>query len=123
MFLPTEGLYAEAVRLGLVERLQRECQVNLAGPSTMAALLNSLQMGFRTVAIEKRSSEIWAMFVKFKKDFSTFNELLLKTKTQLGTIQNTIEQATKRTEIIGKRLEKVETENADLLEGETEDRA
>ncbi|HCE34060.1 MAG TPA: DNA recombination protein RmuC, partial [Clostridiales bacterium] len=62
-------------------------------------------------------------FVKFKKDFSTFNELLLKTKTQLGTIQNTIEQATKRTEIIGKRLEKVETENADLLEGETEDRA
>ena len=123
MYLPTEGLFAEAVQSGVADELQTKLRVVVCGPTTVTALLNSLQMGFRTVAIEKRSSEIWAMFVKFKKDFSTFNELLLKTKTQLGTIQNTIEQATKRTEIIGKRLEKVETENADLLEGETEDRA
>lgn len=123
MYLPTEGLFAEAVQSGVADELQTKLRVVVCGPTTVTALLNSLQMGFRTVAIEKRSSEIWTMFVKFKKDFSTFNELLLKTKTQLGTIQNTIEQATKRTEIIGKRLEKVETENADLLEGETEDRA
>ena len=59
MFLPTEGLYAEAVNLGLVEVLQREYKINIAGPSTMAAMLNSLQMGFRTLALEKRSSEVW----------------------------------------------------------------
>lgn len=123
MYLPTEGLFAEAVSSGIADELQTKLRVVVCGPTTVTALLNSLQMGFRTVAIEKRSSEIWTMFVKFKKDFATFNELLIKTKTQLGTIQNTIEQATKRTEIIGKRLEKVETENADLLDGETEERA
>ncbi len=122
MYLPTEGLFAEAVQNNLSDELQNKYRVVICGPTTFSALLNSLQMGFRTVAIEKRSSEIWSLLAKFKKDFATFNELLLKTKNQLGTITNTIEQATKRTDIIGRRLEKVETENADLLDGEGEDR-
>lgn len=67
MFLPTEGLYAEAVRLGLIEELQMRFRVNLSGPSTMAALLNSLQMGFRTLAIQKRSSEVWDLLSQIKE--------------------------------------------------------
>ena len=76
MFLPTEGLYAEAVNLGLVEVLQREYKINIAGPSTMAAMLNSLQMGFRTLALEKRSSEVWQVLGEVKGEFEKFYSVL-----------------------------------------------
>lgn len=105
MYLPTEGLFAEAVQSGVADELQTKLRVVVCGPTTVTALLNSLQMGFRTVAIESAAAKSGRCSSNSKR-FSTFNELLLKTKTQLGTIQNTIEQATKRTEIIGKRLEK-----------------
>ena len=76
MFLPFEGLYAEVVRLGLVEVLQRQYKVNIAGPTTFAALLNSLQMGFRTLAIQKRSSEVWSVLSAVKTEFATFEDVL-----------------------------------------------
>src|SRR5437588_1081693 len=73
MFLPTEGLYAEAIRrVGLVEQVQRDCRVVLTGPTTLAALLNSLQMGFRTLAIQKRSSEVWNLLAAVKTEFGKF---------------------------------------------------
>ena len=72
MFLPFEGLYAEVIRLGLVEMLQRDYKINIAGPTTMAVLLNSLQLGFKTVAIEKRTSEVWKLLSAVKTEFSTF---------------------------------------------------
>ncbi len=83
MFLPTEGLYAEAVKLNLIELLQRDYRVNLSGPSTMAALLNSLQMGFRTLAIQKRSNEVWGTLAKIKKEFQSFEDILLSTQKAL----------------------------------------
>lgn len=83
MFLPTEGLYAEAVKLGLVERLQRDYRISIAGPSIMAALLNSLQMGFRSVAIQKRSSEVWKVLSAVKTEFNRFEEVLTHTQKQL----------------------------------------
>ena len=76
MFLPTEGLYAEVLRLNLMEPIQREYRVSIAGPSTMAALLNSLQMGFRTLAIQKRSSEVWSVLGAVKTEFATFEDVL-----------------------------------------------
>ena len=76
LFLPFEGLYAEAVRLGMVELLQRAYRVNLAGPTTFAALLNSLQMGFRTLAIQKRSGEVWKLLGAVKTEFETFEDVL-----------------------------------------------
>lgn len=83
MFLPTEGLYAEVVKLGMIEALQRDFRVNIAGPSTMAALLNSLQMGFRSVAIQKRSGEVWKVLGAVKTEFEKFNDVLLKTQEKL----------------------------------------
>ena len=83
MFLPTEGLYAEAVKLGLVEKLQRDYRISIAGPSIMAALLNSLQMGFRSVAIQKRSSEGWKVLSAVKTEFNRFEEVLTHTQKQL----------------------------------------
>ena len=83
MFLPTEGLYAEVVKLGMIETLQRDFRVNVAGPSTMAALLNSLQMGFRSVAIQKRSGEVWKVLGAVKTEFETFNDVLVKTQEKL----------------------------------------
>ena len=83
MFLPTEGLYAEAVKLGLVEKLQRDYRISIAGPSIMAALLNSLQMGFRSVAIQKRSSEVWKVLSAVKTEFNRFEEVLTHTQKQL----------------------------------------
>ncbi len=83
MFLPTEGLYAEVVKLGMIETLQRDFRVNVAGPSTMAALLNSLQMGFRSVAIQKRSGEVWKVLGAVKTEFEKFNDVLLKTQEKL----------------------------------------
>ncbi len=91
MFLPTEGLYAEAVRLGLIERLQREFRVNIAGPSTMAALLNSLQMGFRSVAIQRRSGEVWKVLGAVRTEFDRFHEVLLRAQKQLTRANNELD--------------------------------
>ena len=114
MFLPTEGLFAEVMRIeGLCEEVQNKYRVILAGPTTISALLNSLQMGFRTVAVEKRTTEISKLLVTFKKDFQSFNNLLVKTHKKLTEATSTIEQATDRTRIIGKRLSKVEIDGED----------
>jgi len=83
LFLPTEGLYAEVVRRGMVEVLQRDYKINIAGPTTMAALLNSLQMGFKTLAIQKRSSEVWQVLSAVKEEFDTFAEVLASTQHRL----------------------------------------
>ena len=83
MFLPFEGLYAEAVNLGLVETLQREYRISIAGPSTMAAMLNSLQMGFRTLAIQQRSSEVWKVLGEVKGEFGKFSDVLDKAQKQV----------------------------------------
>lgn len=110
LYLTIEGLYAEVVkRPGLIEELQSKYRIVICGPTTLAALLNSLQMGFRTVAIEKRSTEIWKLLEQFRKDFSKFSELLSITKKKLEGVQSTIEDAGKRTEMIQKRLSGVGT--------------
>lgn len=83
LFLPTEGLYAEVVRRGMVETLQRDYKINIAGPTTMAALLNSLQMGFKTLAIQKRSSEVWQVLSAVKEEFDTFADVLSSTQHRL----------------------------------------
>src|SRR5213082_2852894 len=90
MFLPTEGLYAEAIRrVGLVEQIQRDCRVVFAGPTTLAALLNSLQMGFRTLAIQKRSSEVWNLLAGVKTEFAKFGDSLSKVKDKLDKLPAT----------------------------------
>jgi len=110
MYLPTEGLYAEVVkRNGLVEEIQANSRVVICGPTTIAALLNSLQMGFRSVAVEKHSAEIRKLLQSFTKDFNTFSELLAKTGNNIDKVRTTISNAEKRTDIIRKKLEKVGT--------------
>lgn len=114
MYLPTEGLYAEVIKQpDLFEMLQRDYKVTICGPTTLSALLNSLQMGFKSLAIEKRSSEIWSMLATFKKEFSTYVELLTKTQKKLNEASDTIESATKKSAKIQKQLNKV----ADLDDG------
>ncbi|MSQ54925.1 MAG: DNA recombination protein RmuC [Betaproteobacteria bacterium] len=109
LFLPTEGLYAEALRRpGLADTLQREYRVSLAGPTTLAALLNSLQMGFRTLAIEKRSSEVWVVLGAVKTEFAKFGEVLAATKRQLQAVTNSIEAAEQRTRAMDRKLKDVE---------------
>ena len=107
MFLPTEGLYAEAVRLGLVERLQRECQVNLAGPSTMAALLNSLQMGFRTVAIQKRSGEVLELLSAVQEEFQKYGEAVQKARTRLEQASGDLDFIDPRARALSRKLRDV----------------
>ncbi len=109
LYLPTEGLYAEALRRpGLAEVLQRDCRVSLAGPTTLAALLNSLQMGFRTLAIEKRSSEVWAVLGAVKTEFGKFGEALEATRKKLEQATKSIESAGVRTRQIERKLKGVE---------------
>jgi len=109
MFLPSEGLYAEVLRVpGLMERLQREQRVTLAGPTTLLAMLNSLQMGFRTLALEKRSSEVWRVLGAVKGEFNKFGEVLVKVKSQTQTVLNTLEQAERRSRVMNKALTQVE---------------
>jgi DNA recombination protein RmuC len=109
LYLPTEGLYAEALRRpGLVEALQRDCRVNLAGPTTLAALLNSLQMGFRTLAIEKRSSEVWAVLGAVKTEFGKFGEVIDKVQKKLNEASSAIDAAGTRTRVIERRLREVQ---------------
>lgn len=83
MFLPFEGLYAEAINSGAVETLQRKYKVNIAGPSTMAALLNSLQMGFKTLAVQKQSAQVWKILGSVKTEFDKFNDILLLTQQRM----------------------------------------
>jgi DNA recombination protein RmuC len=109
LFLPTEGLYAEALRRpGLFEALQREHKVMLTGPTTLLATLNSLQMGFRTLALEKRSSEVWAVLGAVKTEFNKFGDVLAKTKKKLEEASNTIGDAEVRTRAMGRKLKGVE---------------
>src|SRR5882724_9983776 len=109
MFLPTEGLYAEAIRrVGLVEQVQRDCRVVFAGPTTLAALLNSLQMGFRTLAIQKRSSEVWNLLAGVKNEFGKFGALLDGVKKKLDQASSQIDDVARKSRTIEKRLNQVE---------------
>jgi DNA recombination protein RmuC len=124
MFLPTEGLYAEVIRRpGLCEALQGDCRVIVAGPTTLAALLNSLQLGFRTLAIEKRSSEVWKLLGAVKTEFGKFGDILDKTKKKLDEASSSIDTASVRTRAIERKLRDVvavpATDAKELLEEET----
>jgi DNA recombination protein RmuC len=109
MFLPVEGLYAEVVRRpGLIETLQRDFKIIITGPTTLAAILNSLQMGFRTLAIEKRSSEVWTLLGAVKTEFGKFGDILEKTQKKLQEASNTIEDAAKKSRTIERKLKNVQ---------------
>ena len=109
LYLPIEGLYAEALRRpALAETLQRDYRVSLAGPTTLAALLNSLQMGFRTLAIEQRSAEVWAVLGAVKTEFGKFGEALAHTRKKLDEASNSIGKAETRTRQLSRRLKEVE---------------
>lgn len=117
MFLPFEGLYAEAVQRGMVEILQRDYHVNIAGPSTMAALLNSLQMSFRTIAIQKRSGEVWNVLGAVKTEFDKFETCLTQTQNRLDQASRELDKLVgTRTRAIRRRLKSV----TELSEAETE---
>lgn len=108
MFLPTEGLYAEVLRLNLMEPIQREYRVSIAGPSTMAALLNSLQMGFKSVAIQKRSGEVWKVLGAVKTEFASFEKTLAKTRDRLRLADEELGRLIgARTHKINRSLERV----------------
>lgn len=118
MFLPTEGLFAEVIRRpGLCDMVQREHRVLVTGPTTLLAVLNSLQMGFRTLAIEKRSSEVWLLLGAVKTEFGRFGEVLDKTQKKLQEASNTIEDATTRTRQIERKLKNVQELPADRATG------
>ena len=109
MFLPTEGLYAEAIRrVGLAEQVQRDYRVVFAGPTTLAALLNSLQMGFRTLAIQKRSSEVWNLLAAVKNEFGKFGDSLVKVKEKLDQASSDMDKVAVRSRAITKKLRDVE---------------
>ncbi|HST29281.1 MAG TPA: DNA recombination protein RmuC [Chthoniobacterales bacterium] len=109
MFLPTEGLYAEAIRrVGLVEQAQRDCRVIFAGPTTLAALLNSLQMGFRTLAIQKRSSEVWSLLAGVKTEFGKFGDALSAVRDKLDQAARKMEDVDVRSRALTKKLRDVE---------------
>ena len=109
LFLPTEGLYAEVLRRpGLMESLQRDHRVTLAGPTTLLAMLSSLQMGFRTLALEKRSSEVWQVLGAVKTEFGKFGDVLAKVKSQTETVLKTLDSAETRSRAMGRALKKVE---------------
>ncbi|HQC84930.1 MAG TPA: DNA recombination protein RmuC, partial [Rhodoferax sp.] len=125
LFLPTEGLYAEVLRRpGLMESLQRDHRITLAGPTTLLAMLSSLQMGFRTLALEKRSSEVWQVLGAVKTEFGKFGDVLAKVKAQTQTVLNTLDSAETRSRAMGRALKKVEalpeTQAQALLPGDME---
>lgn len=114
MFLPFEGLYSEVVNRGLVETLQREYSVNIAGPSTMAALLNSLQMGFKTLAIQKRSDEVWQVLSAVKSEFEKFEEVLTSAQKHIDLVGKDIDKLVGvRTRAIHRRLRDVQSLESD----------
>jgi DNA recombination protein RmuC len=118
LFLATEGLYAEAHRRnGLAERVQQKYRVSLSGPSALAALLNSLQMGFRTLAIQKRSSEVWKVLGEVRTEFMKYATVLEQVKKKLEEASNKIDEASTRTRVIDKKLRNVETEPGRLVFG------
>lgn len=125
MYLSLEGLYAEVLRRpGLAECLQHDYKINVCGPTTLASLLNSLQMGFRTLTIEKHSSEIWNLLGAIKQEFGKYVELLAKTQKKLNEASNTIEFATKKSRTIERKLKNISIENSPELldlDVETED--
>lgn len=125
MFLPFEGLYAEVVQLGLIEILQRDYKINIAGPTTMAALLNSLQMGFKTLAIQKRSGEVWSVLGAVKTEFDKFGDVLTLTQQRLEQAHSELDKLVGvRTRKIQSKLRGVtslpELQAAGMLEGEPE---
>lgn len=110
LFLPTEGLYAEVARRpGLLDDLQRESRIIVTGPTTLAALLNSLQMGFRTLAVEQRTSEVWMLLGAVRTEFSRFGEVLARTRAQLRSVGNSLDAAEVRSRAIERQLRKVES--------------
>jgi DNA recombination protein RmuC len=118
LFLPFEGLYAEVLNSpGIVDDLQRAHRVVLAGPTTLAALLNSLQMGFRTLAIQQRSSEVWKVLGVVKSEFSKFGELLDRTKKKLDQASGELDLASRKSATIQRRLVSVESLPAEDLVG------
>lgn len=118
LFVPTESLYAEALRRpGLVDALQREHKVMLAGPTTLLATLNSLQMGFRTLALEKRSAEVWQVLGAVKTEFAKFGDVLARTKKKLEEASNTIDAAETRTRAMARQLRSVEALPSERTQG------
>ncbi len=115
MFLPFEGLYSEVVNRGLVEILQRDYKVNIAGPSTMAALLNSIQMGFKTLAVQKRSAEVWSLLGSVKKEFETFNSVLVNTQAKLDQANKELDKLVGvRSRQISRKLSAVESNDTPI---------
>jgi DNA recombination protein RmuC len=120
MYFPIEGLYAEITKQpGLMEQLQRDYKVSVNGPNTLSAMLNSLQLGFRTITIEKRSTEIWALLGTFKYEFSNFVDLLAKTQKKLDEASRTIDDATRKSRTIQTKLRHVSTDT-EAIEQQTE---
>lgn len=110
LFLPIEGLYAEALRrVGLSEFIQREYRITLTGPTTLAAMLNSLQMGFRTLAVEKRASDVWRLLGEVKKEFGKFGDMLEKTKVKIDQAGKELENASRKSRTLEGKLKKVES--------------
>lgn len=126
MFLPSESLYAEVLRRpGLIEELQRKYRINISGPTTMAAFINSLSLGFRTLAIEKRSSEVWSLLAVVKTEFTNFGDILGKVQKKLQEASNTIDTATRKTRTIERKLRNVQelpsSDNVKILESDIGD--
>jgi DNA recombination protein RmuC len=118
MFLPTENLYAEVVRRpGLQSEIQSNCRVTIAGPSTFMAILTSFQMGFHTLAIQKKGDEVWRVLSSAKKEFETYGGLMQKVEDQVGTVQNTIHKLGVRTRAINKALKNVSSPTSNLGTG------
>jgi DNA recombination protein RmuC len=125
MFLPYESLFGEVLRVpGLFEQLQKDYKITITGPTTLSALLNSLQMGFRTLAIEKRSSEVWDLLGSVKTEFGKFGDVLAKTKKKLIEATNVIDDSETRTRAIERKLRNVQelpgAENTLLFETDEE---
>lgn len=116
MFLPFEGLYAEVLRLGIVETLQRDYHINVAGPTTMAAMLNSFQMGFRSIALQKRSGEVWDTLSKVRDEFSKFGGVLEKTQLKMTQAQKELD------ELVGVRTRQIQRALKNVSETETTER-
>lgn len=117
LFLPFEGLYAEVLRLGIVESLQRDYRINIAGPTTMAAMLNSFQMGFKSIALQRRSGEVWDTLAKVRTEFEKFSNVLVKTQTKMEQAQKDLET------LVGVRTRGIQRalKNVSVLGEETED--
>ena len=126
MYLSIEGLYAEVLkRTGLIEELQRDYKVTVCGPTTLASLLNSLQMGFRTLTIQKRSSEVWSLLGAVKQEFGKFVDLLAKTQKKINEVSNTIDNATRKSRTIERKLKNITIDTNqeqvyDLIEDDSE---